>query len=618
MNPSQLSERLNLRAEQVCQELLPNGKRQGHEWVAGNIHGTAGDSLKICLSGSKIGVWADFATNLRGGDLLDLWVATRGIDLRQAMNEAACWLGIPSDSRDSRPKKTFRFPDRPKEIRNVNPTGAVMDYLQSRGINEQTIRAYRICEQPGNLRFPNLADNTGTIIFPYLRDGKLLNCKYLALARPNGKKQMMQEGGCEPCLFGWQALSPTTRAVTIVEGEIDALTLYQFGIPSLSVPMGGGGGAKQDWIESEFDYLERFDVIYIAMDNDAAGKEATKEIVKRLGEERCRLVEWPEPYKDANECLIKGKFTQKDFARCITGARTLDPEELKPASAYLSAVLHEFYPSPDTPRGLATPWEKVGDRLRFRPGELTIWTGWSGHGKSLVLNHIVASGLQREEKFCIASMEMLPSRTMKRLIKQLTGLESPTTGYIAHCSEQIAAKLWLFDLLGTAKTDRMLDVFAYAVRRYQIGQFVVDSLAKCGLAEDDYNGQKLFVERLVDFVHQHSVHIHLVSHARKGADERTPPGKMDVKGTGALTDLADNVITVWRNKPKEEQRARVEAEGHPFDEENSEKPDAALVVSKQRHGGWEGEIWLWFDPASQQYLARCGDSPKRYIDYVGC
>jgi twinkle protein len=315
--------------------------------------------------------------------------------------------------------------------------------------------------------------------------------------------------------------------------------------------------------------------------------------------------------------LTAGKFTKVDFARCISGARTLDPEELKPITAYRGAILHEFYPAPDTPRGLATPWSKVGDRLRFRPGEMTIWTGFSGHGKSLVLNHVVAAGLQRGERFCVASMEMLPSRTSQRLIKQLTGLKEPTVGYIHHCLDLLAEKIWLFDLLGTAKVERMLEVFAYAVRRYQVGHFVVDSLAKCGLAEDDYNGQKALVERLVDFVHQHNVHVHLVSHSRKGVDERTPPGKMDVKGTGAITDLADNVITVWRNKPKEEQRARAEADGQIFEGENAEKPDAALMVSKQRHGGWEGEIWLWFDPDSQQYLAKCGDSSMVYIDYVG-
>lgn len=48
----------------------------------------------------------------------------------------------------------------------------------------------------------------------------------------------------------------------------------------------------------------------------------------------------------------------------------------------------------------------------------------------------------------------------------------------------------MFDVTGTAKTRRILEVFAYAARRYGIRFFIIDNLAKCGLGEDDYNGQK--------------------------------------------------------------------------------------------------------------------------------
>lgn len=612
MTPTQLAERLNTRVEAVCKTLYPNGKRLGHEWVVGNTDGAAGDSLKICLTGTKIGVWADFATGESGGDLLDLWCVARDVNLKQAMNEAAGWLGVAQDARESQPKKTYRRPDRPHEIRGIDPNGPVMAYLKSRGLTDVTIKAFRLAEQPSRLRFHHLEQNPGVIVFPYLRNGDLINCKFLALERPGGKKQTMLEGGAEPCLFGWQAVPANARTITITEGEIDAMTLWQQGIPAMSVPMGGGSGHKQDWIESDYDDLARFDTINVAMDRDGPGQEAAAEIIRRLGAERCRLVEWPEPYKDANECLTAGHFTAAEFARCIHSARSLDPDELKSATAYTGAVLHEFYPAPDTPMGLATPWAKVGDHLLFRPGEVTVWAGYSGHGKSLVLNHVAAAGLARREKFCIASMEMLPARTLFRLVRQLTGMEKPTAGYIRHCMDWLSDKLWLFDLLGTAKTDRMLEVFAYAARRYQIRHYLVDSIAKCGLAEDDYNGQKALVERLVDFAHRYQAHVHLVSHTRKGADERTPPGKMDVKGTGAITDMVDNVITVWRNKPKETARAQAEAEGTAF---TNDKPDAALIVSKQRHSGWEGEIWLWFEPESLQYQLQ-GQPAQRYVDYI--
>ena len=67
--------------------------------------------------------------------------------------------------------------------------------------------------------------------------------------------------------------------------------------------------------------------------------------------------------------------------------------------------------------------------------------------------------------------------------------------------------------------------------------------------------------------------LHLVAHARKGQDESKAPRKMDVKGSGNIVNQADNVFSVWRNKPKEEADCPPETD-----------PDAILYVDKQRNG----------------------------------
>src|SRR5690606_26770627 len=144
---------------------------------------------------------------------------------------------------------------------------------------------------------------------------------------------------------------------------------------------------------------------------------------------------------------------------------------------------------------------------------------------------------------CIASMEMQPRLTLQRMVKQAAGMsgvmqrdEIPSIPHIRAIQSWLDDKLWLFAVTGTAKADRMLQVFQYAHKRYEIGLFVIDSLAKCGLAEDDYNGQKLFVERLKDFTIDTNAHVLLITHPRKSSSEDDQPGKMDVRGAQSITD----------------------------------------------------------------------------------
>ena len=56
----------------------PKGRGRKGYFEIGDIGGTPGDSLKICLSGAKRGLWYDFAT-AEGGDVFSLWGRNRGI-----------------------------------------------------------------------------------------------------------------------------------------------------------------------------------------------------------------------------------------------------------------------------------------------------------------------------------------------------------------------------------------------------------------------------------------------------------------------------------------------------------------------------------------------------------
>jgi twinkle protein len=203
---------------------------------------------------------------------------------------------------------------------------------------------------------------------------------------------------------------------------------------------------------------------------------------------------------------------------------------------------------------------------------------------------------------------MHPRKTLARIVRQSTGKKMPEKKTISDTLEWLSDKIWLFSLVGTGKADKLLEVFEYAFKRHGVRHFLIDSLMKLGLHEDDYNGQKAIMERLCDWANATGAHIHLIAHPRK-EDEAVPAGKMAIKGTGALTDLAFNVFSVWRNKKKEHtvqaylNGEAVELPKGKTMEDVKTQPDAILVCDKSRNvEGVEGKYGLFYDTESLQYL----------------
>jgi len=599
MKPNEISQLLARNPEAVAVYLLPNGKKEGHEWRAGSTNGESGKSLGVHLTGDKAGVWSDFSTG-ESGDLLDLWREVRNVSMVEAMTEASAWLGIDtkqSKHNFARQQKQYKKPK--SQHQEAAPASKACQYLtQIRKLQESTLKAFKI------------GGTEKSVLFPcYNPNGELVMTKFRHI---ESKKFGVTEASMQPSLFGWQAVPQGARSVTICEGEIDAMSLHEYQIPALSVPFGGGTGAKQEWIEHEFDNLERFDEIFIAMDADEVGKQAAVEIIDRLGRHRCKIVELPSGHKDANECLISGVSVpeiQASFAK----AKTVDPSELRNASEYTENVILEFNPTEDE-QGFTTPWNKCST-LRFRPGELTIVGGVNGHGKSEGVGHLTLAAIDQGLKACVASMEFKPQRWLQRLVRQASGVDCPTDHYISKIMAWLGQSLWVFDVSTTAKCEVMLQVFQYARQRYGINLFVIDNLSKLDINQDDYNKQRDFVDKLTDFAKEHDVHVMLVCHLRKTENDSKPGGKFDVLGGGAITNLADTVLIWWRNRKKEEKLKRTDIDDIEA-EELHKQPCALCVCEKQRNGEDEPRIALWFDKRSHQFLQSRKASPKQYLPFT--
>lgn len=307
-------------------------------------------------------------------------------------------------------------------------------------------------------------------------------------------------------------------------------------------------------------------------------------------------------------------FDADDIDFSLYETETEAKQKVKAASIWVQELIDRIRNPVHTKRALM-PWRKTHSLIQFRPGEVTIWGGANGQGKSLVTGQVGLGLCAQGEKVCIASFEMKPIKTLERMGRQWSG-ENPdhpafrgsdkATEYLIDVYEQFRdwtdGKLFLYDQQGTVNAKQVCAVARFCAVEKGVTHFFVDSLMKCVAGEDDYNGQKAFVDELTAIARDHQIHIHLVHHIKKPPNEDHKPNKYDYKGSGAITDQVDNVISVWRNKTKEKARESGKTV-------NEAEPDALLICDKQRNGEWEGQIGLWFHRDSQQYVGNAGDEP---------
>lgn len=567
-----ISQRLSNQAEPFAKWIFPQGVKDGNNWSVGSVDGEAGKSLKVCISGPKAGVWADFSGSDKG-DLLTLISATRKISLAEAIKVAKEWLGI-REPESVVPRKNYSKPAASK-LMELGYESPVFKYLvDERGLDDETIRAFKVFA----------SYNNEAIAFPsFSPDGNLENVSHIFLKRENGKKKVLQEKGCAPTLFGWQTISESPRQIVISEGQIDAMTWYQVGFPCLSVP---NGCENLDWIEYDWDNLQQFDTIYLAFDDDASGQKAVKEVAARLGIHRCLMVKIA-GFKDANEALQEMPLIST-FENAIKAAKPLAPEQIRSPIEFKDKVVEKFYPRDGIRPGF---WPNIFDReLGMRPGEVTVWTGIAGHGKSVMLTQLMVDAMQRGFKCAIASMEMRGEATLHRMLSQSEMNSAIEISNIEKILDWLAGRLWIYDIIGNVSPKKILELMEYSSARHGVNHFVIDSLMKCSVGSDDYDAQRIFLNDLCGFAKTHDCHVHLVAHARKGRDESESPGKLDVSGSANIINQADNILTVWRNKEKEQKRY----DRAISDEEAKTIPDAIVYCNKQRENGDEFKKRMYY------------------------
>lgn len=295
--------------------------------------------------------------------------------------------------------------------------------------------------------------------------------------------------------------------------------------------------------------------------------------------------------------------------------RYAEPVGLEKSVINSAAVIDELWrdvltPTPDT--SATMPWPKTHATFRYRPGEVTLYAGSNGGGKSLVTGQIALDLIRQGAKVCIASFEMKPKRTLYRMLRQFAGeniegpmLARPVSEHLEDLEVFTKDSLWFYDQQGTVTSRQVIAMARFCAVELGVTHIFVDSLMKCVAGEDDYNAQKWFIDQLTSVARDHEIHIHLVHHIRKLSSEEVTPNKNDVKGTGAIADQVDNVLLIWRNKKKE----------HDYQLGNAadvSSPDMRIMCEKQRNGEYEEWYNFFYHHASQQFVESWDARPLRF------
>ena len=295
MRPGEISKKLANRVHEFAPQLLPNGKRAGNYWQAGNAQGEAGTSLYLHLSGNKPGKWRDAATG-EHGDMLDLIAEQNGKSLKRAIPIALKMLGenpvgTPKSNRDDidtidTRKSALRLWRYSKKL--MTPYGAHgQAYFRQRGI---------ILREHPDLRFHHAAwihnDSGERIGLPAIIAAVRKNNDITAVHRTFlNAKEPIKANLSEPR----RSLGHLKGGACWLKTDGDDGLIVAEGIETaLSVGMAFGGAAIASGLNTYhltvMEIPEQYNRIMIAADKDTAGRQAAEKLIIKFKDRKIKAV----------------------------------------------------------------------------------------------------------------------------------------------------------------------------------------------------------------------------------------------------------------------------------------------------------------------------------------
>jgi len=368
-------------------------------------------------------------------------------------------------------------------------------------------------------------------------------------------------------LFGQSIFHSGGKAVTITEGELDALAAFQMQgslYPTVSIRNGAQAALKD--CKAQYEWLNSFDSVVICFDADEPGKKAAREVAELFGN-KAKIVQHKSGFKDACDYLIAG--ATKDFVNEWWRATPYVPDGIVNA-----ADLWEEISKPEPVAEAQYPWQGLNKLLYgIRPAELITVTAGSGLGKSQFLREILYNLLKTTDwniggLFLEESTRKTARSIMSLHANKLLHLpDTPTTEQ--ELKEAFDAtlgsnRIYLFDHFGSSDVDNISNRIRYMAKACDCRVVFLDHISIVVSGQDLGDERKAIdnmMTKLRTLVQELNITLICVSHLRRpqgnqGHEDGGSVSLSQLRGSGAIAQLSDAVITLERNSMAENEEER--------------------------------------------------------------
>ena len=437
-----------------------------------------------------------------------------------------------------------------KELEALNSMESVA--VVERGITKQTMHYYG-AGSDGNKYY-----------FPYSdKDNKVVACK----TRGVQEKTFGVIGDWKDAqLFGQNLFSAGGRAITITEGEFDALAVFQMTgskYPAVSIRNGAHSALKD--CRNAYEYLNSFEKIVLCFDSDEQGQQATNQVAELFGSKVAIFKHKPD-MKDACDYLSAGK--SKEFIDSWYSAEKFVPDGIIAGSSLWDEVN-----APVEKAEVDYPYEGINSlTYGIRKGELVTVTAGSGLGKSQFLREIVWQILNKStENIGLMFLE----ESVKKTAKSLMSLAVNKTLHLPDCEtndEELREafdktmgtdRLYLFDHFGSTSIDNIINRVRYMAKGLDCKYIFVDHVSIIVSAQESGDERKAIDEimtKLRMLVQETGISLFVVSHLKRPSDKGHEEGAVtslaQLRGSGSIAQLSDIVIGLERNGQHEDVNER--------------------------------------------------------------